>query len=129
MLGGIFTYQLVNEYLIFGFNLKLLGAMLLSLLLISIPSFFAWIMIDKYKKELHLFNSCTQSSSGIVKKVELSKHNIGHSNPTFITIEFKGNKKDFLNIPDSWRFKFKPNDTIPVLYNPLNPSEFVIGQV
>jgi hypothetical protein len=126
--GSIFTYQLVKDYLLFGYSLKLVGAILLSLLVVGLPSIIAWLLIGKYKEDLRIFNACTQPSKGTIKTIGLSRHNTGHSNPTFVTVEFKGNERTFTNIPDAWRFELKPDDKTDILYNPSNPSEFIIYQ-
>jgi hypothetical protein len=79
----------------------------------------------KYKREVNLVLVCTKPSIGKVKIVALSSHNTGHTNPTFMTIDFNGHERTFNNVSDELRFKYKQDDNIDILYNPLNKAEFV----
>lgn len=79
----------------------------------------------KYKREINLILVCTKPSIGKVKIVALSNHNTGHTNPTFMTIDFNGHERTFNNISDELRFKYKQDDNIDILYNPLNKTEFI----
>ncbi len=120
-----FSYQAIDTFLMQGLS-KNFFILILSGFLFSFTSGFMFLAFhDKYKREMHLISVCTNPSIGKVKIVALSSHNTGHSNPTFMTIDFEGHEHTFNNVGDELRFKYKQDDNIDILYNPLNKSEFV----
>ena len=124
---SIFTYQFIKGLLSHGLNFEVLTIFVCGLFfsLISGGVFLAFYTV--YKREMHLTSVCTKPSIGKVKIVALSSHNTGHSNPTFMTIDFEGHERTFNNVGDELRFKYKQDDNIDILYNPLNKAEFVFS--
>lgn len=113
------------EFITKGLNTDLLIIFSATLILSSLSGGIFFAFYSKYKKEKKLFSVCTKPSIGIVKSVGRSSLNTGHSNPTFIDIEFKGSERSFTNVDSELRFKYKEGDKIEVLYNPKNKSEFI----
>jgi hypothetical protein len=120
-----FSYQSIDAFLIQGFSKNLLILIFCGILFSLFSGGLFLAFHTRYKREMHLILVCTKPSIGKVKIVALSSHNTGHSNPTFMTIDFEGHERTFNNISDELRFKYKHDDNIDVLYNPVNKSEFV----
>jgi len=125
LISSIMAYNIAIEFFRYGFSLKLLGVSFLALLLCLIPGSIFLAFYTLYKRNKRLFEVCTIPSQGYVVEAALSAHNVGGTNPTFLTIEFGGTEKTFPNLGDEMRFKYKTGDSIDIQYNPNNAKEFI----
>ncbi|MFY0642721.1 MAG: hypothetical protein JXR16_16845 [Bermanella sp.] len=125
LISSIMSYNIAIEFFRYGFSLKLLGLSFLALLLCLIPGSIFLAFYTLYKRNKRLFEVCTIPSQVSVVEAALSSHNVGGTNPTFLTVEFGGTKKTFQNVGDDMRFKYKTGDSIDILYNPNNSKEFI----
>lgn len=119
------TYNIAIEFFRYGFSLKLLGVSFLVLLLCLIPGVVFLAFHTQYKRNKRLFEVCITPNQGTVVEAALSSHNVGGTNPSFLTVEFGGIQKTFPNVGDEIRFKYKPGDSIDILYNLDNTKEFI----
>ena len=125
IISSVMAYNIAIEFFRYGFSLKLLGVSFLILLLCLIPGSIFLAFYTLYKRNKRLFEVCTIPSQGSVVEASLSSHNVGGTNPTFLTVEFGGTEKTFPNVGDEIRFKYKAGDSIDILYNPSNAKEFI----
>lgn len=118
-------FGLIPEGLRYGFPLKYI---LIIVVFSLVTIFFIYVFIElvkKYKREKALVERCTQKGIATTIETGLCSNNVGDRNPTFVTAEFNGHERDFIDIDPKIRRTLSKNDYLDIFFNPKDRSEFV----